>query len=93
MVDALDLGGQPLDVEIEKHIASPDTLRAMARQSTPAQQLQYSSSGKQRLGRITKAGDPYLRCLLVIGARALLALALNRNSRKRTAIPPLMVLV
>ena len=28
---------------------------------------QYSSGGKQRLGRITKAGDPYLRSLLVLG--------------------------
>lgn len=34
---------------------------------------QYSSGGKARLGRITKAGDPYLRSLLVMGARAILA--------------------
>ena len=34
---------------------------------------QYSSGGKTRLGRITKAGDPYLRSLLVMGARAVLA--------------------
>lgn len=34
---------------------------------------QYSSGGKARLGRITKAGDPYLRSLLVMGARAVLA--------------------
>ncbi len=33
---------------------------------------QYSSGGKARLGRITKAGDPYLRSLLVMGAKALL---------------------
>jgi transposase len=33
---------------------------------------QYSSGGKTRLGRITKAGDPYLRSLLVLGARAVL---------------------
>ena len=33
---------------------------------------QYSSGGKARLGRITKAGDPYLRSLLVLGARAVL---------------------
>jgi len=33
---------------------------------------QYSSGGKVRLGRITKAGDSYLRSLLVMGARALL---------------------
>ena len=33
---------------------------------------QYSSGGKTRLGRITKAGDAYLRSLLVLGARAVL---------------------
>ena len=33
---------------------------------------QYSSGGKARLGRITKAGDPYMRSLLVLGARAVL---------------------
>ena len=33
---------------------------------------QYSSGGKARLGRITKAGDGYLRSLLVLGARAVL---------------------
>lgn len=34
---------------------------------------QYSSGGKTRLGRITKAGDAYLRSLLVMGARAVLS--------------------
>lgn len=34
---------------------------------------QYSSGGKMRLGRITKAGDAYLRSLLVLGARSILA--------------------
>lgn len=34
---------------------------------------QTSSGGKPRLGRITKAGDSYLRSLLVMGARAILA--------------------
>ena len=33
---------------------------------------QYSSGGKARLGHITKAGDPYMRSLLVLGARAVL---------------------
>ena len=33
---------------------------------------QYSSGGKARLGRITKAGDAYLRSLQVMGARAVL---------------------
>ena len=36
---------------------------------------QYSSGGKTRLGRITKAGDGYLRSLLILGARAVLARA------------------
>lgn len=40
---------------------------------------QYSSGGKQRLGRITKAGDPYLRSLLVLGARAVLAAAKTKS--------------
>ena len=34
---------------------------------------QWSSGGKNRLGRITKRGDGYLRTLLVLGARAVLA--------------------
>ena len=36
---------------------------------------QHSSGGKTRLGRITKAGDPYLRMLLIMGARSVLASA------------------
>ena len=40
---------------------------------------QYSSGGKQRLGRITKAGDPYLRMLLILGARAVLQSAKHRE--------------
>jgi transposase len=40
---------------------------------------QYSSGGKSRLGRITKAGDPYLRSLLVLGARAVLNAAQNKT--------------
>ncbi len=36
---------------------------------------QYSSGGKTRLGRITKAGDAYLRTMLILGARAVLAAA------------------
>ncbi len=34
---------------------------------------QWSSGGKHRLGHITKRGDGYLRMLLVLGARAVLA--------------------
>ena len=40
---------------------------------------QYSSGGKQRLGRITKAGDPYLRMLLILGARSVLQTAADKN--------------
>jgi transposase len=40
---------------------------------------QYSSGGKQRLGRITKAGDPYLRMLLILGARAVLVTAKEKT--------------
>jgi transposase len=42
---------------------------------------QYSSGGKQRLGRITKAGDSYLRTLLILGARAVLASSKNKTDR------------
>lgn len=40
---------------------------------------QYSSGGKQRLGRITKAGDPYLRTLLILGARSVLQAAKTKS--------------
>jgi transposase len=40
---------------------------------------QYSSGGKARLGRITKAGDAYVRSLLMLGARSVLATAKDRN--------------
>ena len=40
---------------------------------------QYSSGGKQRLGRITKAGDPYLRMLLILGARSVLQTAADKT--------------
>jgi transposase len=40
---------------------------------------QYSSGGKTRLGRITKAGDPYIRSLLVLGARAVPNAATNKT--------------
>jgi transposase len=42
---------------------------------------QYSSGGKMRLGRITKAGDAYLRTLLIMGARAVLAAAPGKSDR------------
>ena len=42
---------------------------------------QYRSGGKIRLGYITKAGDPYLRTLLILGARSVLAAASNKTDR------------
>lgn len=48
---------------------------------------QYSSGGKMRLGRITKAGDAYLRSLLVLGARAVLNTAARKtDSLSRWAV-------
>ena len=50
---------------------------------------QYSSGGKARLGRITKAGDTYLRSLLVLGARAVLNAAVGKtDSISRWAMKP-----
>ena len=40
---------------------------------------QHSSGGKARLGHITKAGDSYVRSLLVLGARAVLHAAQNKT--------------
>jgi transposase len=42
---------------------------------------QYSSGGKTRLGRVAKAGDAYLRSLLVLGARAMLVAAQNKADK------------
>ena len=42
---------------------------------------QHSSGGKTRLGSITKAGDAYLRTLLVLGAKAVLAAAKSKDDR------------
>ena len=42
---------------------------------------QYSSGGKQRLGRITKAGDSYLRMLLILGARSVVVAAKKKTDR------------
>lgn len=44
---------------------------------------QSSSGGKERLGRISKMGDRYLRTLLVVGATAVLRHAKARNSPTR----------
>jgi transposase len=40
---------------------------------------QCSSGGKARLGRITKAGDRYLRTLLILGAKSVLANAPDKS--------------
>ncbi len=40
---------------------------------------QYSSGGKHRLGRITKAGDSYLRTLLILGGRSVLVSAKKKS--------------
>lgn len=42
---------------------------------------QYSTGGKTRLGHITRRGDPYLRTLLIMGARAVLQAASRRQDR------------
>jgi transposase len=41
---------------------------------------QSSSGGKERLGRITKMGDKYLRQLLIVGATALVRYAKEKPS-------------
>lgn len=43
---------------------------------------QHSSGGKFRLGAITKRGDPYLRKLLIHGARSVIANWSRRNDAK-----------
>jgi transposase len=42
---------------------------------------QNSSGGKERLGRTSKRGDKYIRCLLVAGAVAVLRHARNRTTK------------
>ena len=42
---------------------------------------QYSSGGKSKLGRITKAGDRYLRTLLIMGARSMLINAARKTDK------------
>jgi transposase len=52
--------------------------------------LQHSSGGKERLGRISKMGDKYLRRLLVIGATALVR---QFRSRPEKATPHFVALL
>ena len=47
---------------------------------------QSSSGGKERLGKITKRGDPYLRGLLTQGARSTLNAALARPLDQRSPL-------
>jgi transposase len=47
---------------------------------------QYSSGGKARLGHITKAGDSYMRSLLVLGARAVLNSAKNKPDERNVSM-------
>ena len=49
--------------------------------------LQKSSGGKERLGRITKMGDKYLRKLLVIGATSMI----RRAKHKPETVDPRLV--
>lgn len=42
---------------------------------------QSSSGGKAKLGRITKAGDRYLRTLMILGARSVLAAATKKTDQ------------
>jgi transposase len=42
---------------------------------------QNSSGGKEKLGRTSKRGDKYIRCLLVAGAVAILRHARNRTTK------------
>lgn len=45
---------------------------------------EHSSGRKRQLGSITKRGDPYLRTLLIHGARSVLVAALLRRKRGQT---------
>ena len=49
---------------------------------------QHSTGGKQRLGHITGRGDPYLRTLLVMGARSVLQRASAKPIRSHAGRSP-----
>lgn len=49
---------------------------------------QHSSGGKQRLAHISKRGDPYLRTLLIHGARAVVRMCQGIQRRGATPIDP-----
>lgn len=52
---------------------------------------QHSSGGKAKLGRISKAGDAYLRTLLIQGARSALQCALRQSPDTLTRLQRWMV--
>lgn len=71
----------------------PETLRERTMTDTSGRHLaawfglvprQNSSGGKERLGRISKQGDPYFQRLLVVGAHAVLRYA---RGKKATSSP------
>jgi transposase len=49
-----------------------------------------SSGDKQRIGRISKGGDRYLRTLLIHGARAIVGAVNRPNLRPRPWLSPLL---
>jgi transposase len=51
---------------------------------------QYSSGGKERLGRISKHGDGYLRKLLVHGARSVLLWSRHRKDKRSAWLKALL---
>lgn len=52
---------------------------------------QNSSGGKERLGRTSKRGDKYIRCLLVAGAVAVLRHTRNRTTKDAAWVRGLLV--
>ncbi len=51
---------------------------------------QHSSGGKERLGRTSKRGDKYIRCLLVAGAVAVLRHTRNRTTKDAAWVQALL---
>ena len=51
---------------------------------------QYTTGGKDKLGRITKQGNRYLRWLLVVGAMAVIRYSRKHGTEKRPWLGQLM---